>query len=631
MTELSFYLVRECFAPSFCIIIVGLFLIADRKNYDKVVIRLFEVLIALVAVESVCGGFEKFLCAQSYYVPVRVFLSWVCYITGPGIILTVIELMIRKAKPVYKWLMTVPEIINILITSLAFFTNLVFYYDKSNQYHTGPLAIVPRGMVVVYLVLVIVAAFFNIRRSHRECTIALICVGFLMLSTFNEFWGLVDLDLRSTSLSLGVVAYFLCFTALNHKSEVKALNNNFSETEQQLTRQMIDQTIETLAFTIDAKDNYTRGHSFRVAKYARQIARLDGKSEEECRSIYITGLLHDIGKISISDSIINKPGRLTEDEFSQIKKHPANGAKILGKMKNFPMLLEGAKYHHERYDGKGYPEGIKGTDIPEMARIIAVADAYDAMTSHRSYRKTMNQADVKQEIWKGMGSQFDPHFAKIMIALIDSDAEFDMREKPDENDDILQADYDKEIVWGLNSPESQEGDYQIPDNVDTSSYGAFISTIGNWAKIDMPLHVTEIETTAKLTSRIITDSPYIWNVPTAILFTSDDGKFLGKNFSELNVMVSSGYNWTMGATKKTLTTFDKLAAFDNWDNWIKRNVEGLEYTVSMKRDKNLVYVKIDNEYTSFAAMICLPENYEREVYLAITGEWCDIYMGTLLK
>ncbi len=140
------------------------------------------------------------------------------------------------------------------------------------------------------------------------------------------------------------------------------------------------------------------------------------------------GLLHDVGKIGVPDAVINKPGRLTDEEFAQIKAHPAIGDRILKSVEEMPKLSIGARWHHERYDGKGYPDGLKGDEILEEARIIAVADAYDAMTSHRSYRDILPQEIVRGELVKGKGTQFDPTFADIMIQMIDEDKEYLMHE-----------------------------------------------------------------------------------------------------------------------------------------------------------------------------------------------------------
>ena len=186
--------------------------------------------------------------------------------------------------------------------------------------------------------------------------------------------------------------------------------------------------VEALADAIDAKDTYTNGHSGRVATYAREIAHRYGYSAKKEKDIYIMGLLHDIGKIGIPDAIINKPAKLNESEFNTIKMHTVMGAKILKNIVEMPLLVTGARYHHERYDGHGYPDGLAKEDIPEQARIIAVADAYDAMSSRRSYRGIMPQEVVREEIIKGKSTQFDPVFADIMLQMIDEDIDYSMKE-----------------------------------------------------------------------------------------------------------------------------------------------------------------------------------------------------------
>lgn len=189
------------------------------------------------------------------------------------------------------------------------------------------------------------------------------------------------------------------------------------------------QIVTALSGAIDAKDTYTNGHSTRVAEYSREIARRAGFTEKEQNDIYMMGLLHDVGKIGIPDSIINKPAKLTDEEYGIIKKHPVTGAKILENITEFPQLTVGARWHHERYDGRGYPDGIAGGEIPKEARIIAVADAYDAMSSRRSYRDVLAQKVVREEMEKGKGTQFDPVYAEIMLMMIEEDTGYQMREK----------------------------------------------------------------------------------------------------------------------------------------------------------------------------------------------------------
>lgn len=199
------------------------------------------------------------------------------------------------------------------------------------------------------------------------------------------------------------------------------------------------QTAEALAGAIDAKDRYTHGHSVRVAKYSKHIAELVGMSETDCEKIYFSGLLHDVGKIGIRDAIICKEGKLTDEEYDVIKQHPVAGKEILEKINRLPHLCIGAHYHHERYDGKGYPQGLKGEEIPEIARIIAVADAYDAMTSNRSYRTPLAQQKVREELVKGIGTQFDPVFAEAMIHILDQDTEYKLKDDVHKYDDFFES------------------------------------------------------------------------------------------------------------------------------------------------------------------------------------------------
>ncbi len=219
---------------------------------------------------------------------------------------------------------------------------------------------------------------------------------------------------------------------VRHTIDLVHLQRNLSEEVEKKTKEnesLFMHVVSSLASAIDAKDTYTNGHSGRVAAYAREIAKRVGWKGKQLEDIYMMGLLHDVGKIGIPDAVINKPAKLTDEEYEIIKNHPVLGARILGNIKEMPSLTKGARWHHERYDGKGYPDGLSGDDIPEEARIIAVADAYDAMTSHRSYRQPMAQGIVREEIEKGRGTQFDPVFASVMLDMIDEDLDYEMREK----------------------------------------------------------------------------------------------------------------------------------------------------------------------------------------------------------
>ena len=178
-------------------------------------------------------------------------------------------------------------------------------------------------------------------------------------------------------------------------------------------------SLKALTNSIDAKDRYTRGHSERVAfvsKWiAEKLAQQGQLEEDQVHKVYLAGLLHDIGKVGIDERILRKEGRLTKQELDHIKKHPSIGASILGEIKQMSDIVPGVLYHHERMDGKGYPNGLVCEQIPAIGKIVQLADCFDAMTSKRTYRGAMTVEEALAEIEKGLGSQFDEHIGMIFI------------------------------------------------------------------------------------------------------------------------------------------------------------------------------------------------------------------------
>ena len=341
-----------------------------------------------------------------------------------------------------------------------------------------------RGDTPKESVLAVRVTFFSLLEALILCLAAILCVNYFAASGEGAAFGLSylranwrgNLQIGLTLMCVSVpVAYV--FNACIMKYVVYPINamaflmeRYFSVSEQERTRVLpnlnihsgdeveqlyhslqkmvvdmalhIDQQLEqerrvarltkefmlALAKAVDAKDHYTSGHSFRVARYAREIARRMGKTAKEQEDIYTMGLLHDIGKIGIPKEIINKKGKLTDEEYRTIRQHPVLGYEILQYVEELPGLATGARWHHERYDGHGYPDGLSGEDIPEEARIICVADAYDALTSKRTYSGIRPQADVRAEIVRCKGTQFDPAIADVMIQMIDDDRGYHMHE-----------------------------------------------------------------------------------------------------------------------------------------------------------------------------------------------------------
>lgn len=194
------------------------------------------------------------------------------------------------------------------------------------------------------------------------------------------------------------------------------LNNRKKQKE---NRMFINQIIHAFARSIDIKDKYTNGHSVRVAMYAKMIAKKAGFSDKAAEAVYNIGLLHDIGKITVPDEILNKNGRLDDYEYNVIKKHTSNGSEILKEIAIAPELALGAQYHHERIDGRGYPSGKAGNEIPEIAQIIAVADTFDAMYSTRPYRKRMPIEKVIAELKRCEGTQLNTEYVEVLLQLIE--------------------------------------------------------------------------------------------------------------------------------------------------------------------------------------------------------------------
>jgi len=255
--------------------------------------------------------------------------------------------------------------------------------------------------------------------AYNTDIIAETLIAYTMLSAFSFFSKIIINVLKENRQELLRVE-----KEAEKAKYVDELNNKNKELadEKERLNDLTREAILALSNAVEFNDHYTNGHLQRVANYSKLIAEKMGLNREKITEIYYAGLLHDVGKLGINNQIINKPERLNEEEYETIKQHTPMGYKILRDMSektDFKDLSNGAKWHHERFDGTGYPDKLKGTEIPLIARIIAVADAYDAMTSTRSYRQCMESEKVREELLNGKGTQFDPEIIEIMLELLD--------------------------------------------------------------------------------------------------------------------------------------------------------------------------------------------------------------------
>lgn len=470
-------------------------------------------------------------------------------------------------------------------------TGLYYTIDKNNTYHRAPgyfiSFIIPVAVLIIQLTVAI---------QHRKHFRTGVFISLLLFTTLPIVAGLVQIPLYGLSLInlttgfLTTMLYLFALGDMNYTVEhARQLEVDLLKKENENSKRLFAQTAEALASAIDAKDKYTRGHSSRVAEYSRKIAESVGKSSQECDEIYYAALLHDVGKIGISRSILQKPGKLSNEEYQVIKEHPDIGAQILSSISESPYLSIGARSHHERYDGKGYPQGLKGNDIPEIARIIAVADAYDAMTSSRSYRETIPQQVVREEFVKGLGTQFDPVFGKIMIHLIDLDEEYQMKEKVE----VKELAGKNELICGEYRSAVSEG-IVVTKEITKIKFQC-VADEGFAAEKAMP----SIILFDSLDARIHTEDK---NITRLMYFEYGEIHFNGKIVRK-------------GARKMQPTITKKPIAPEETKTTV--------YSIEAVKVKDHVLITIDSEKETFEIIVALPDS-ARWAYIGLTGEHCHL-------
>ena len=348
------------------------------------------------------------------------------------------------------------SILGIVMVVISQFTGMYYYFDDSNVYHRGP------GFILCYLFPLLspplqLTVLIQFRKRFTKRTF-LALLHFITLPVFASFIQLFVYGLSLTNITIVCVSILVYISALYDidikMQRLNKLEIEFLQEERKSMHRLFDQTASAFINAVEERSDSTAGHSARVAEYAEMIARAIGKNEKDCEEIYFAGLLHDIGKIGIPESIIDKDGKLTSEEQKVLEQIPVIGDRILSSITEYPFLCSAARSVNERYDGLGYPDGLKGEEIPEAARIVAVADHYATMTSVQYDRSPYPRLAVREELIENSGTLFDPRFARIMVNLIDNDPEYLMQDSGTEissepETEITSADYRSKISRGI--------------------------------------------------------------------------------------------------------------------------------------------------------------------------------------
>lgn len=317
----------------------------------------------------------------------------------------------------------ITSFINLIVISVLNYTYTAAFSDT----RTGSLILI----VITMITAIVTICYDFFKRKDRSYVLIAVGLGILVICgivqlVMEQILALPVISGTFMSLGLIILVIFGLLQAVKQISKMEEDRKEAIEEVESLSRS----AMEALAKTVDAKDRYTSGHSMRVAEVACLIAKEMGWDDSQISELRFQGMMHDIGKIGVPDTVLNKPGRLSGIEFELIQSHTTVGSDILKNVTTIQGVEPAARHHHERYDGNGYPDHLSGEDIPINARIIGVADAYDAMNSDRIYRKALPKEKIREELIKGKGSQFDPNLIDIFVKLLDEDR-LDIKENND--------------------------------------------------------------------------------------------------------------------------------------------------------------------------------------------------------
>ena len=578
-----------------CIIFVILLLIAksmDKKS--KIVLILLELSAAILLIFERFAYYYRGDASDTGYVMVRVsnfvvflmilvisilfnmYLAWRIDDTGVG------------HKPKRFTIVAIIAVIGIFLLIISQFTNMYYYFDDTNTYHRGTLFIICYMIPIICLIIqVTIIVQYRKRFSKHICAAFVFYVVLPTIATIVQFF-VTGVSFTNMSIALAVlVLYLFAYCDLNDELEIAHMKEMGELQEERNSMQrLFDQTATAFVMAIEKKDETIQGHSEKVAVVAKKIAEAYGKDEEECLKVYYAALLHDIGVVELPDRLIGKSEELTEEDREIIRKKPIDSAQILSNIKEFPYLKEAVMYHKERYDGSGYPNGLKGEDIPWISRVIAVADSYASMVSQLRDTMALPYQKVREEFIEGSGTKYDPKLADIMISLID--------EEYNESKETKSIELEKEL--------------SIDQYRDKVSAGILIE-----------------EKVKKVHFKCNVKSGYedSFALPSVILFDSYDARMHKTTKSiEVYKYIEFSELWFDGHYVSTTARNVNVNINDEANESHNNDING-EYQITMSRYTDHLSVKMEGPNQSADYIVALPDK-TKMAYLGITGEHCDI-------
>ncbi len=471
-----------------------------------------------------------------------------------------------------------------LLAVVSALTNFYYYFDEYNVYHRGS------GFLVAYIIPIICPLIqCTVVVQYRKKFSKLILISMILYIAVPIVFGLlqivaygisiVNMSMVAVSISLYIFMYLDLNNTVEHAHEIEIKT---MQGEQRRMQRVFDQIAKAFVAAVEKKDDFTKGNAVKEAEYARKLAKLAGKDDEFCGKVYYAALLHDVGMIGIPDSVINNsnPGQL---DYETIRQKPEIGKEILSNINEYPYLSEAAAHSHERYNGSGYPEGLKGEEIPEIARIVAVADAYVTMTTPKRYRDAKPDFVAREAFIKGRGAEFDPTYADIMVKIIDDEG------KEKIHDDISLV--EKEI--------------SCKKYRETVSLGIPVSS-----------NITNVTFKCELSK----DSPTGFSAPSIILFDSFDRRIHTEvkaikayHYTEFGEVWFDNHSITTAARKIEETMLESgKALFGKSDYEI----------VCARYEDHVKLTMISPEYKKEVIMAL--QDGSTSVYIGITGEYCSI-------